>query len=52
MATINVVLQRDESIQLLALSASERSLTQDTFVAVFLDHEVAAVVPFGEDGGN
>ena len=52
MAPINVVLQRDESIQLLAFSVSEGSLTEDAFVAVFLHHEVAAVVSFGEDGGN
>ena len=52
MSPINVVLQRDESIQLLAVSVSEGRFTQDTFIAVFLHHEVAAVVPLGEDGGN
>ena len=52
MAPVNVVLQRDESIQLLAISVSKGSLIQDTFVAIFLHHEVAAVVSLGEDGGK
>ena len=52
MPPINVVLQRDESIQLLAVSVSKGSLTQDTFVAILLHHEVAAVVPLWEDRGN
>lgn len=51
-APINVVLQRDEPIQLLPVPISKGSLTQDTFVAVFLYHEVAAVVPLGEDRRN
>ena len=52
MATINITLQRDESIQLPAVSVSKGSFTQDTFIAVFLYHEIAAVVPLGEDGGD
>ena len=51
-ASINVVLQRDKSIELLAFSISEGSLTQDTFVAFFLHHEIAAIISLGEDGGN
>lgn len=50
MSSFNVVLQRDQSIQLLSVTISQRGLAQHAFITVLLHHEIAAIVALREDG--
>ena len=52
MATTNVTFQGDESVQLFAISITQRCLAQDALVAPFLYHKVAAIVSLWENGRN
>ena len=50
MATFNVIFQRNQAIQLFAISMAQWCLAQHTLIATLLHHDVAAVVALWENG--
>ena len=52
MTSLSEALQRHQPIQLFAIAIAQWSLAHYALIALFLHHEVAAVVSFGKDGGD
>ena len=51
-STIEIVLQSDKTLQLLAITIAQWSLAKHAFIAALSHHEVAATVSLWEDGSN
>lgn len=50
MTPFDVFLERNESVQLLAIPISKRRLAQYALIAILLHHKVAAIISLWKDG--